>query len=55
MPGRDKDLFGLTATVLLADTDTRTRTIIIERERGQWAIYYTSSQNFIITFSYSLA
>ena len=24
------------------------------RDRGQWAIYYTSPQRFIITFSYSL-
>ena len=26
-----------------------------ERERGQWAVYYSSHQSFIITFSYSLA
>ena len=28
---------------------------LAERERGQWAVYYTSPQSFIITFSYSLA
>ncbi len=33
MPGRDTDLFGLTATVLLADTDSRTRTIIEQGTR----------------------
>ena len=26
-----------------------------QRERGQWAVYYTSLQSFTITFSYSLA
>ena len=25
-----------------------------QRERGQWAVYYTSPQSFTITFSYSL-
>ena len=25
----------------------------MQRERGQWAVYYTSTQCFIITFSYS--
>ena len=28
--------------------------IISHRERGQWAVYYTLPQSFIITFSYSL-
>ena len=27
----------------------------IQRKRGQWAVYYTSPQSFIITFSYLLA
>ena len=27
----------------------------IKRERGQWAVYYTSPQSFKDTFSYSLA
>ena len=26
----------------------------IQRERGQWAVYYTSPQSFIVMFSYSL-
>ena len=26
----------------------------LERERGQWAVYYSSPQSFIITFSYLL-
>ena len=26
-----------------------------QRERGHWAVYYSSSQSFMITFSYSLA
>ena len=29
--------------------------IIREREREQWAVYYTSTQSFIIMFSYLLA
>ena len=27
---------------------------IIQRERGQWTVYYTSPKSFIITFSYQL-
>ena len=26
-----------------------------KRDRGQWAVYYASSQSFTLTFSYSLA
>ena len=29
--------------------------IVLDRERGQWAVYYTSPQSFIIMSSYSLA
>ena len=29
--------------------------IQIQRKRGQWAVYYTSPQSFIITLSYLLA
>ena len=29
--------------------------ILIREEGGHWAVYYTSSQSFIIKFSYSLA
>ena len=30
------------------------RAILPERERGQWVVYHTSPQSFIITFSYLL-
>ena len=29
--------------------------VYTQRGREQWTVYYTSPQNFIITFSYSLA
>ena len=31
-----------------------TSIIIAQRERGQWTVYYSSSQSFILTFSYFL-
>ena len=29
--------------------------VSFSRERGQWALYYTSPQSFMLTFSYMLA
>ena len=33
---------------------TNTLKVQTQRERGQWAVYYTGPQSFMITFSYSL-
>ena len=33
----------------------KVNTFYTERERGQWAVYFTSPQSFTITFSYSFA
>ena len=45
--------------MILIRTDTErlraSHRVLTQGGRGQWAVYYTSPQIFIITFSYSLA
>ena len=37
------------------DGKVLSRCEILQRERGHWAVYYTSPQSFMIKFAYSLA
>ena len=42
-------ILSLIEFMLRQDLNTR------EREGGEWAVYYTSPQSFIVTFSHSMA
>ena len=37
------------------EKQVRCDTGLHQRKRGQWAVYYTSLQSFLMTFSYSFA
>ena len=44
-----RDIYKKIRTIMSINSVTK------QREGGQWAVFYTSPQSFIITFSYSLA